>query len=70
MKTLFYSWLTAAFLLLSAQASAEHVLPDGMGGYYTNDGHVMSDGMGGFYHPDGSHQMSDGMGGYYRDDHR
>lgn len=53
---------------LSSSASAELALPDGMGGYYTDEGHYSSDGMGGYYNPQGNRDMSDGAGGYYTDD--
>ena len=57
--------LSIALSLPLAQACAEHIRSDGMGGFYTDQGHVRSDGMGGYYHPNGDHQRSDGFGGYY-----
>ena len=53
---------------LSTATFAAPALPDGMGGYYSDDGHYSSDGMGGYFTPDGDRMMSDGSGGYYTDD--
>ena len=44
--------LTITLLLASALslcAHADHIMSDGMGGFYTPDGHAMSDGNGGLY---------------------
>ena len=62
--------LTAALAAgaLSTATFAAPALPDGMGGYYSDDGHYSSDGMGGYYTPDGDRMMSDGGGGYYTKD--
>ena len=54
------------FLLLISNSFAEHILSDGMGGFYTNEGHYMSDGVGGLYILNGGHIMSDGVGGAYK----
>lgn len=53
---------------LSTAICAAPALPDGMGGYYNDDGHYASDGMGGYFTPDGDRMMSDGGGGYYTKD--
>ena len=39
----------ALFVFVPAVSFADHITPDGMGGYYTEDGHASSDGMGGYY---------------------
>lgn len=59
---------TLAAGTLSTATLAAPALPDGMGGYYTDDGHYSYDGMGGYYTPDGDRMMSDGSGGYYTKD--
>ena len=59
--------IMALSLGYSATVSADHIMSDGFGGYYTPDGHITSDGFGGYYTPDG-HITSDGFGGYYTPD--
>ena len=40
---------TLSAMYISQTALADHLQPDGMGGYYTPNGHIQSDGMGGDY---------------------
>lgn len=39
------------FAYFAQQALADHIVSDGIGGFYTPDGHVVSDGIGGYYTP-------------------
>lgn len=48
MKKIVIALALAACALI---AQADHVSPDGLGGFYTPDGHISPDGMGGYYVP-------------------
>ncbi len=53
-----------ALVLCSGACYADHIMPDGRGGYFTSDGYIQSDGNGGYFTPDGYIQP-DGNGGYF-----
>ncbi len=55
---------TLSAMYISHTALADHLQPDGMGGFFTNDGHIQSDGMGGYYTPNG-HIKPDGHSDYF-----
>ena len=62
MKKIF---IILSLFILVVPTFAEHIRPDGMGGYFTDNGHIRSDGMGGYF-TDNGHIRSDGMGGFYK----
>jgi hypothetical protein len=67
MTRIFVLVLLLVFVSRLAFAAGDHILSDGMGGYFTPDGgHIQSDGRGGYFAPDGKHIQSDGMGGWFK----